>query len=369
MRRPDLTLAALLAVFIYAPWASAGPSQPLADVSTLGDPITVDAVPELTLFPMIAKAPEADPGYLTLDAALDGKQLAIKETDTSGRVNTLHVTNNADRPIYALAGEVLLGGKQDRIVGQHTLIPPGVKDFAIPVFCVEHGRWRQAGDGLEFGSAKTLAHTKLRYQAQTGQQSNVWAEVAASNANRKTQNDSDTYREAISKGEIMKLADPATKALLARTATQGQMAGVVVAIDGEVKGMDWFASPGLYRRLEGKLIGSYVAEALEGRASRGGEVKAAEATPKAAQTFVNDADTAHVRAEKASGQGKVFDFEGAEVEGSMVVDAPEAAPVHRSYFKKSPAPVQVQEQMQEQRQMRQYSPTSIPNFEPVEQRR
>lgn len=312
--------------------AAAGPaSAALPDEAAFGPPIRIAALPNLAVYPLVAKAPEPDPGYATLDAAFESKVLRVHETSDSGQVSELHVDNDGDRPVYALAGEVLLGGKQDRIVGRNTLIPAQAKGFAIGVFCVEHGRW--AGGETRFGTAKTLAHTRLRQTAaQAGDQSMVWAEVAANNALRATTNSTGTYRAAIRKGDFQRELETAAEALLRATGEVPEMAGVIVAINGEVRAVDWFAAPLLYRRLEAKLLRSYIAEALDA-----GDGKAYPAPgPVEISAFVVQGEAAPKAGEAESGDGRVQMYDAAAVEGSAVFDkkAPRAKAVHKTYYSK-----------------------------------
>ena len=317
------TLVALFALTLASPALA-----DLAGEVVIGDPIQVA---NITVFPLTAKSPAPDPGYLTLDAALEGKQLTIRETDTSGRVNTLHVTNTSGRAIYALAGEVVLGGKQDRIIGNHTLIPKAAKDFAVSVYCVEHGRWRTGGS-LEFASANTLAHTKLRQRANADGQSAVWSEVAEKNKVRGTVNATDTYRAAISKKDHNQKLDAMNTALGQALAGRTGLAGVLVAIDGKLRAIDWFAAPGLYARLAPKLLRSYAAEAVDG----GGRATGPAPGLAQARAFLTKADGAALRDQKRAGAGDLYRFDSVEIEGALIVDrdAPAKRAVHRTYFSK-----------------------------------
>ena len=58
------------------------------------------------------------------------------------------VVNRADKPLYLMPGEVLVGGQQDRTISEETVIAATGKPVAIDVYCVERGRWsrRSAGE-------------------------------------------------------------------------------------------------------------------------------------------------------------------------------------------------------------------------------
>src|SRR5215510_2543864 len=195
MRHAAGPLALLLATTtaLAAPASSPPPAgqDPLAlsERTALLAPIQVDS---LTLTPIVATGPTDATGdpLLVLDEAMAARQVTIKEI-SDGSVNSLTFVNKAPQPVFLLAGEVILGGKQDRIIGRNTVIPANTTQ-EVPVYCVEHGRW--TGETKEFATGKALAHGRLRGQASYAAQQDVWNEVAAKNKVRKTENASGTYR-------------------------------------------------------------------------------------------------------------------------------------------------------------------------------
>ena len=46
---------------------------------------------------------------------------------SGAEVNRLVLINNSDRPLLLLAGEIVTGGKQDRVIGADRLVPPQVR--------------------------------------------------------------------------------------------------------------------------------------------------------------------------------------------------------------------------------------------------
>jgi len=235
--------------------------DPLANATLLA-PIQVQS---LTLTPIVATGTEQKPEVevLTLDEAMDTKKVQIKEAPNED-VNNLVLVNRSDRPLFVLAGEVILGGKQDRIIGANTVIPAKTTQ-TVPVFCVEHGRWDNSGK--TFKSAKALAHGRLRGKASFEEQGAVWNEVASKNALRKTTNNTDTYRHVAQQQNngTLKGWERDVHAALAKlpAADRAKMIGYVVALNGKVATVDMFQSPALLKKLEAKLLKSYVTEAID----------------------------------------------------------------------------------------------------------
>jgi hypothetical protein len=120
----------------------------------------------LTLIPIYAPKAKATNAYITLDEGLKAKTVTVREAAGGGEVNKLFIRNKSGKILYILAGEVVLGGQQDRSLGTDTVIPPDEKEVPVTAFCVEHGRW--SGKGEFDRSAKAVASVDVRVSAQEG---------------------------------------------------------------------------------------------------------------------------------------------------------------------------------------------------------
>jgi len=161
---------------------------------------------QLAIFPVIQTAVGVDKTqYMTLSEGLSHKLVAVSEVGGGGSVNTLLVTNKSERPLLILGGEVVLGGQQDRILGQDTIIPAH-EEMRVQVFCVEHGRW---SGGRQFSAAQGMADTKIRVRAKyRADQSQVWAEVAKKNAAHGVAPSTGTYRNLAAGDDGKKALEP-----------------------------------------------------------------------------------------------------------------------------------------------------------------
>src|SRR5437868_2861083 len=68
----------------------------------------------LTLIPVYDSQAKPTDTYTTLDEGLAAKTVKVQESEEGGDVNTLYVSNTGKKPLYLMAGEVVLGGQQDR---------------------------------------------------------------------------------------------------------------------------------------------------------------------------------------------------------------------------------------------------------------
>jgi hypothetical protein len=211
------------------------------------------------------------------------QQVAMNADGGGGAsVNELALINRSGKKLLLLAGEVVVGGKQDRIVQDDLIIPPVSVPVSLNVFCVEHGRWshrasaeRSGGGGGggnapvaaraepdQFTSLGAISHPKLRAAAQDKkQQGEVWKEVSANNAKLGTQNGTDTYQEVYSNRKVAAQLDDYVKTL-ERAVLQPGVVGAVVARNGRLVWADVFATSTLFARYWPKLLKSYAVDAV-----------------------------------------------------------------------------------------------------------
>jgi hypothetical protein len=228
------------------------------------------------------------------NAANSVRQQAVSYSGGGASVNELALVNKSGKKLLLLAGEVVVGGKQDRIVQEDRIIPSISVPVALNVFCVEHGRWTPrntsygggggAGGGgsvsaerppmaarprvaaedapPKFSSLGAVAHPKLRGAAQDKkEQSAVWSEVQSNNAKLGTSNGTDTYQEVYANKQVGAQMDDYIRTL-EREVLQPGVVGVVVARNGRAVWADVFASQRLFAGYWPKLLKSYVVDAL-----------------------------------------------------------------------------------------------------------
>src|SRR5262245_54624131 len=94
----------------------------------------------------------AGPVPLTLQEAVAKGQVQVIET---GQVNELQIENTGSEQVFIQAGDIVKGGKQDRVLTVSFLLPPNSGRLPIASFCVEQGRWSARGkeEVAKFSSA------------------------------------------------------------------------------------------------------------------------------------------------------------------------------------------------------------------------
>jgi hypothetical protein len=280
----------------------------------------------LTVFPVVAAKTYATGEFLTLDEGLRSGEVVVAEYGNvlglmrrrplpavqreSAEVNRLVLINNSKRPLLLLAGEIVTGGKQDRVIGKDRIVPAESDPVDLSVFCVEPGRWVATSEhfgasgttyGREIsagsGGGTLMAQPSVRAKAMGDKDQNqVWAEVRKQQQAMETvevtaaapQVETDAIRSTSSYAVVMENKDVKEKVdeiakpieqnyqSLIKQLRDRKAVGVVVAVNGHIIWADVFASTELLEKYWPKLVRSYASEAVVTRA-KGGEASLAQA--------------------------------------------------------------------------------------------
>jgi hypothetical protein len=292
--------------FVWAaPHTSEASQRPEGDWRIL-DPVTYE---NLAIFPVVSSSSQDTSSFLTLEEGLASGEVIVSERgaagmvrnrgqvrliptpqfDAAAAVNQLVLMNRSKRPLLLLAGELVSGGKQDRIIAKDRIVPVGAEPLPLDVFCVEHGRW--TGSSSRFTASKVIVHPSVREQAAVDQkQTEVWAAVAggttaavsahsapsaeprissraladAISSEAPTQSYRKIYEGSRVGGSVDSFVDQVQRRFARATANlKGEhVVGVIVAYGGEVAWSDIFASDELFHQYWSKLLRSYAVEAL-----------------------------------------------------------------------------------------------------------
>jgi hypothetical protein len=338
-------LALPLALVLSMSSAAAGGVGELAPIAAdykLLDPITHG---DLTVFPVVSAKTHDTDGFVTLDEGIRSGEVVVTEAGSlhstlhrrptqqsygsGARVNSLVLVNNSQRPLILLAGEIVTGGKQDRVVAKDRIVPAESDPVDLGVFCVEPHRW--VDKSAKFDThASVMAQPSVRKKAMAEKdQQQVWAEVnnaksnmsagiqaaaphipsgagtgyaggggggtAAYDSARAVRELDSTSSYAVAREnsavqkEVQAITEPMQKAYesLIKQLRNQKAVGVVVAVKGRIVWADIFASTELLDKYWPKLLQSYAAEALTTPGER------REVSAKEAQQFLDNWQSNH----------------------------------------------------------------------------
>jgi hypothetical protein len=119
------------------------------------------------------------PGVVSLSQALATGSAIVSERGSAATENVhwLRINNNGTESVFIGSGEIILGGRQDRMVTRDTILPPSPKDQYIHVMCVEEGRWSDKEKKFQYSNYADPALRKVLDQSKN--QVLVWKEVAS----------------------------------------------------------------------------------------------------------------------------------------------------------------------------------------------
>jgi hypothetical protein len=282
----------------------------------VGQPLRYE---QLIVFPLesTGKAPYGQlPAELaTLDEALHEGYLTITEVG-AGRVNEVYVDNTSGRYVFMMAGEVIAGAKQDRMISHDTLVPPKSGRIVVGVYCTERGRWSDTA--AAFGASGIGVYPGLRATAiASGSQSAVWDEIRRKRASAAASAPTEALRSIQTDARVQRRIQSYRESQLGKLPeTSPRVVGAVVFTRWGVSAVDLFGSHDLLRRLWGKLLDSYAMEAV------GPDDRAVPpswtADPSAARRFLRRVAAASIERRSTPGVGRLWALRNADVTGEAL---------------------------------------------------
>ena len=305
MRRQSLLFGiALLAIaFSLSCASSMAEIQTVAPVGVAAANYTITGPyshKNLTIFLLHGEDQKVGKPPLTLQEAMGEKKVIVHET---GDVNNLSIENVSNEEVYVQSGDIVKGGRQDRVLAMDLIVPPKSGKMPIASFCVEHGRW--SGRGQEtvamFGSSeKSLNSKDLKIAAKhKASQQEVWDKVAQSQAKLGTGvvaagapaaadavivsgegsgNGSGTARRSsisvasaqsasslqltLENKHVKETSDEYVKKLSPILEGKQDVIGYAFVINGQINSADVYASNALFKKLWPKLLESNAIEAI-----------------------------------------------------------------------------------------------------------
>jgi hypothetical protein len=256
--------------------------------------------------------------------------------------------NNSERPLILLAGEIVMGGHQDRVIAKDRVVAPQSDPIDLSVFCVEPGR--SVGPKMTFSEGGGMLAPTVRARAMNDKsQQEVWASARATqnqafmaaappspsqsvnaavgvvggvpggyaggsaggvmggiiggagSASAPPPAVTSSYPRAMATPLVAKKVDSVAapieqgyRSLMGELRDKNAV-GVVVAVNGQIVWADIFASTDLLQRYWPKLVRSYAAEAVVTN------TEWSDAGEKTAQAFVDSLAGGHQTVESEPG--------------------------------------------------------------------
>jgi hypothetical protein len=336
MRQIKSAISLAIMVFAVAAVTTVGAQTYATQIS---EPISYK---NLTVFLIHGKDQTNKKNIIGLAEAMERKLLKVYETSD---VNELEVENiSKTQDVFIQSGDIVKGGKQDRVLAVSIIIPARSGRVKIDAFCVESGRWekRKNESVSDFSSADGRVVSKDLKMAANGtrSQQEVWNKV--SEAQKKLSANVGTSVAAAESAsslqlslENAKVAENAEEYIAKlRSAIDGKsdVIGYAIAINGQINSADVYVSNDLFKKLWPRMLKAAAVEAVaESRAVRLAEPVKADAVKK----FLTDADKGTARERAVAGQASVVTREKDDNTVFEARDDRSKTIVHRNYVKKN----------------------------------
>jgi hypothetical protein len=249
-----------------------------------------------------------DRTYLSLQEAVASSLAVVHETDNVSQLTVENLSSSEE--VYIQSGDVLKGGKQDRVIQEDMVLAPQSGRVPIASFCVEQGRWVRRGreSAAVFQDASVqLAGKDLKLANRYGKsQGGVWKNVKKTQASLsrnvggsvQSGESASSFRLTLDHERLHHAIAAYLSELSPTLANEDGAIGCAFVVNGKVTSADIYASSALFKKVWPKLL---QAGAVEAVAELEQNNSAGSIAAEMVETFLREAE-----------QGKAYRHSGAE---------------------------------------------------------
>lgn len=338
----------------------------------------------LTIFLIHGADASSNKNLITLQEAMEMKVFKVYETEDVDELMVENISPKYD--VFIQSGDIVKGGKQDRVLAISIIVPRNSGKVSIEAFCVESDRWEGRGNESrkEFSSSEERVVSKELKMATNGNftidgasssgtgtgngtgsgsgngdgdgdgggggggggrgsgtgrgsQTEVWNEVANAQKNISanvtvdvTANSSaSSLQLSLENKKLAKARKEFAKKFSDLTKGKTDVIGYAFAINGKINSADIYVSNHLFGKLWPKMLKAAVTEAI----SLADQTKAdTEPTAGDISSFISEADKGTTKERQTVAKSKVVTR---ATKNEVVYEARDKADVvvHRSYVK------------------------------------
>lgn len=296
----------------------------------------------LTIFLIHGRDETSKTNILTLQEAMERKILRVYETSDVNELAVENISKYFD--VFIQSGDIVKGGKQDRILAVSIIIPARSGRITIEAFCVESGRWQKRGneDAGQFSSSNDRIVSKELKLAANGDRSQqeVWAKVseaqdklsknlggAVASANSRS-----SLQLSLENSKVTTTADEYVRKLSNLIEGRSDVIGYAFAVNGKINSADVYVSNTLFKKLWPRMLKAAAIEAVAEKDGRSASVPVAK--PAEVQAFMADADEGQAEERAASGSARIVTRDRKDSAVYEARDDKSKTVVHRAYVKK-----------------------------------
>jgi hypothetical protein len=188
-------------------------------------------------------------------------RISERGTASTDNVHWLIIENLSKKNIFVASGDIIAGGRQDRMISRDTLILASQQRMQVPVMCVEEGRWSEKEKKFTYSDKANLRLRKVLDRSKN--QVMIWREIYDQLDRTKVKNSTLAYISRKDDKKYVEEEQGYWKFFREKFKKSDSTIVGVVCISGKnVIGCDVFASTSLfYSELESVMFG-YIQEAI-----------------------------------------------------------------------------------------------------------
>ena len=201
------------------------------------------------------------PNAISLKAGMGKGTVKLKERGNYmlDNINVLLIENNSGKDLIIRSGEIVMGGRQDRVFARDTILAAG-KQHLVPVYCIEENRW-------------SAAEKKFTYRGTTGSglqniidtaknQTKVWDEIRRL-LKQNNQTNSSSYAVLLGNRKTADTTNQYIRYFLQRLRSKdSSIVGIIASTGNKILGADVFISTSLFYQTLPGLLEKYCTEAV-----------------------------------------------------------------------------------------------------------
>jgi hypothetical protein len=292
LKTPFVALILILVLFIGTSF-----NQEVPEYQKISGPFTHK---NLSIFLIHGADEYSITNLITLQEAIEKKKIIIHETENVSELNVENISNSF---VFIQSGDIVKGGKQDRVIQFDMVVKPKSGKIPITSFCVEQQRWSKRGqESLEqFNSASNrISSKRLKLAAkQNESQSAVWNEVAVvqeklgKNVGKPVNSEvsASSLQLTLENEEISKLTTQYIDNLSSIINDKSDAIGYVFTINGEINSADIYANSKLFKKMWPKLLD---ASAIEAVSELNESVEINESSKEQIEKWIKEVETGDV---------------------------------------------------------------------------
>lgn len=199
---------------------------------------------------------------ISLSEALKLGYVKISERGTASTENVhyLRINNSSDTAVFIASGEIITGGRQDRMVTRDTVLAPNGRDQYIDVMCVEEGRWSEKEKKFAYYGYANPGLRKVLDQSRN--QLLIWKEIFGQLDGSGVKAPTLAYAARKQDKKYALQEEEYFRFFYDKIIKDSSITGFVCVSGNKVIGMDAFAGNNLFREELEPLLRGYIEEAI-----------------------------------------------------------------------------------------------------------